>query len=288
MSQNLPDGWLQTTIDVVTTRVQQTRPLPQERFFYIDISSINRDTKQILNSQNMTGKDAPSRARQVVATGDVLVSMTRPNLNAVAIVPNELDAQIASTGFDVLRPVGIDARWLYYLVRTENFISSMSSLVQGALYPAIRPKDIRNFTIPIAPLDEQKRIADKLDYLFARVIAGKEHLECVPHILRRFREAILIAGTSGRLTEDWRKEQKIRFAWQKVRFTDVGEIGRGKSKHRPRNDPLLYGGPYPFIQTGDIAQSRGWITSHSQTYNEIGLAQSKLWPAQTSMYYDCC
>ncbi len=59
------------------------------------------------------------------------------------------------------------------------------------------------------------------------------------------------------------------------------EFGRGKSKHRPRGDPKLLGGKYPLIQTGDIANVRHYITSYSQTYNETGLAQSKLWPRGT-------
>ncbi len=61
----------------------------------------------------------------------------------------------------------------------------------------------------------------------------------------------------------------------------LGHFGRGKSKHRPRNDPKLYNGEYPFIQTGDVRASAGRITGFSQTYNDVGLAQSKLWPAGT-------
>ena len=58
-------------------------------------------------------------------------------------------------------------------------------------------------------------------------------------------------------------------------------FGRGKSKHRPRNEPKLYGGKYPFIQTGDIRNADHFITEYSQTYSELGLAQSKLWPKGT-------
>lgn len=64
-------------------------------------------------------------------------------------------------------------------------------------------------------------------------------------------------------------------------LNELGSVNRGKSKHRPRNDPALYGGNYPFVQTGDIKHSAFYVTSHSQTYNEIGLAQSKLWDAGT-------
>ncbi|MCE2457907.1 MAG: restriction endonuclease subunit S [Dehalococcoidia bacterium] len=64
-------------------------------------------------------------------------------------------------------------------------------------------------------------------------------------------------------------------------LSEIGVVGRGRSRHRPRHAPELYGGPYPFIQTGDIKASGGRVTSHSQTYNEVGLAQSRLWPANT-------
>ena len=69
------------------------------------------------------------------------------------------------------------------------------------------------------------------------------------------------------------------WAWAMLR--QLGELNRGKSKHRPRNDPRLLGGPHPFIQTGDIRHSGGLVTHHSQTYTESGLAQSRLWPSGT-------
>ena len=76
-------------------------------------------------------------------------------------------------------------------------------------------------------------------------------------------------------------QRQIPDDWLDVRLTDLGEVNRGRSRHRPRGANHLYGGPYPFIQTGDIKASGGQITSHSQTYSEAGLAQSRLWPANT-------
>ncbi|MBI1815676.1 MAG: restriction endonuclease subunit S [Deltaproteobacteria bacterium] len=69
--------------------------------------------------------------------------------------------------------------------------------------------------------------------------------------------------------------------WRWATLPQLGELNRGKSKHRPRDDPRLLGGPYPFIQTGEVKHSGGFIRSHSQTYSEFGLAQSRLWPAGT-------
>jgi len=65
------------------------------------------------------------------------------------------------------------------------------------------------------------------------------------------------------------------------KLNELGSVNRGKSKHRPRNDPALYGGVYPFVQTGDVKHSPFYLTAHSQSYNEKGLSQSKLWPAGT-------
>ena len=69
--------------------------------------------------------------------------------------------------------------------------------------------------------------------------------------------------------------------WKKMPLDKMGVISRGKSKHRPRNDARLFGGKYPFIQTGDIGTAGLYVQNYSQTYNEEGLAQSKLWDKDT-------
>ena len=69
--------------------------------------------------------------------------------------------------------------------------------------------------------------------------------------------------------------------WRKATLDEMGVVSRGKSKHRPRNDARLFGGKYPFIQTGDIGAAGLYVLDYSQTYNEVGLAQSKLWEKDT-------
>lgn len=70
-------------------------------------------------------------------------------------------------------------------------------------------------------------------------------------------------------------------SWEKKTLDQLGSVSRGKSKHRPRNDPKLFGGQYPFIQTADVKNANFYITEYSDTYNETGLAQSKLWDIGT-------
>lgn len=72
-----------------------------------------------------------------------------------------------------------------------------------------------------------------------------------------------------------------RYNEQYVKLDELGKVGRGKSKHRPRNDSSLFGGNYPFIQTGDVRKAEFYLTEFSETYNEKGLAQSKLWDKDT-------
>lgn len=69
--------------------------------------------------------------------------------------------------------------------------------------------------------------------------------------------------------------------WEEKSLNELGTLGRGKSKHRPRNASVLYGGPYPFIQTGDITHSGLHVLKYTQTYSEVGLAQSKMWDQDT-------
>src|SRR6266487_6967027 len=76
-------------------------------------------------------------------------------------------------------------------------------------------------------------------------------------------------------------KQIARKSWIPRKLNELGFVGRGRSRNRPRNDPTLYGGPYPFIQTADIMASELRITKYSQTYNEKGLTQSKLWDQNT-------
>ena len=70
-------------------------------------------------------------------------------------------------------------------------------------------------------------------------------------------------------------------SWEQKCLDELGAISRGKSKHRPRNDPSLFDGQYPFIQTADVKNANFYITEYLQTYNEKGLAQSKLWKKGT-------
>ena len=92
-NKELPDGWVSAPFSSITVDPIQRVPSEIEHITYIDIGSVDRDTKMVTEPQCILGKDAPSRARKVIQTGDVLVSTVRPNLNAVALVESKYDGQ---------------------------------------------------------------------------------------------------------------------------------------------------------------------------------------------------
>ncbi|MDF1483406.1 restriction endonuclease subunit S [Extensimonas sp. H3M7-6] len=182
--------------------VEQTGPTSD--FVYVDISSIDRESKKITEAKPLTLSQAPSRAKQLLRAGDVLVSMTRPNLNAVALVPEQLDGAIGSTGFHVLRSRWLRPEFLLRLVQSQRFVDEMSALVQGALYPAVRPKDIAAFTFVFETPAQQSRIAAKLEELLSDLDAGVAELKAAQKKLAQYRQSLLKAAVEGVLTAEWR------------------------------------------------------------------------------------
>ena len=138
---------------------------PDDAFQYVDLSSVDREVKRVTGAQAMTGAEAPSRARQLLNSADVLVSTVRPNLNAVAVVPEQLDGATGSTGFCVLRPdeEQLDTRYLFHWVRSPAFVISMTMRATGASYPAVSDRIVKESKIPLPPLPQQRRIAAILD-----------------------------------------------------------------------------------------------------------------------------
>lgn len=258
----LPKGWVTSQIDSLCAKPEQLKPEALLKFNYIDISSVDRDKKLISEPAEILGCDAPSRARKIVNTGDVLVSMTRPNLNAVAKVPEKYDGQIASTGFDVLKPFLIEPDWLFSVVKSKPFIDSISGTTIGALYPACKASDIRGYEMPLPPLAEQKRIVEKLDEVLAQVDTIKARLDGIPDLLKRFRQSVLASAVSGKLTEEWRGKEKLLLdevtdlpqSWQIKAANEV--CIKVQSGSTPRNDPFNQDGTVPFLKVYNIVSQQ--------------------------------
>jgi len=102
-------------------------------------------------------------------------------------------------------PKEFERKFVFHLLNSEFFQAPLR-LVSRSAQNGFNKQDLAEFELPIPPINEQKRIADKLDAVLARVDACRELLDRMPAILKRFRQAVLAAATSGKLTEEWRNE----------------------------------------------------------------------------------
>ncbi len=149
---------------VLPSQQRDPRQNPGEEFCYVDIASVDNEAKTIVVTQRIVGADAPSRARKVIRRGDVIVSTVRPNLNAVALVPDNLDNQICSTGFSVLSPSSkVTSGYLFAFVRSSSFIDCLVARTTGANYPAVNDGEVKDVPISVPPLAEQERLVKLLD-----------------------------------------------------------------------------------------------------------------------------
>lgn len=168
---DLPEGWEVVTIGEVIEDTEARNPVtsPEKDFVYVDIGSVDNAVGAIRNPKRLLGREAPSRARKVIRTNDVIFATTRPYLKGIALVPAEFDNQICSTGFAVLRAKRdeIEPRWLFYLCRSELVMDQVLVNMRGGTYPAVSDKDVRAAEIPLPPLPEQRRIVARVEE-FAR------------------------------------------------------------------------------------------------------------------------
>ena len=139
-------------------------------FKYVDISCISNKRFEIESWHRMRGADAPSRARKRIRTDDVIVATTRPYLRSIARVPEELEGEICSTGFCVLRPGReVIPDWVFYSVLSPEFIGQLTERMRGANYPQVSDRDVLGSVIPLPPIAEQCRIVRRIDECMERI-----------------------------------------------------------------------------------------------------------------------
>ena len=198
----------------------------------------------------------------------VLYGKLRPYLNKV-VLPN-FDGVCTTEILPILpNEEKLDRTFLWAILLSPTFVNWATSQISGANLPRLDPKLLAEYEIPLPPLTEQKRIAS----LLARADRLR-HLRRTAHDLG---ESLL----QSVFLEMFGKPEENPKGFDVFELGEIGTLDRGRSKNRPRNAPELYGGKYPFIQTGDIANAGSYIRTYQQTYSELGLKQSKMWKAGT-------
>jgi type I restriction enzyme S subunit len=315
MSGPLPAGWALTTIGGIAQRVTKgTTPTTYGYSFtpegvrFVKAESLNGLRIDHTSCAYVEQEAHDAFERSQLAENDVLITIAG-TLGRVAVVSN-LDL-----------PANTNQAVAIIRLKDPALAQFVARYLSGAVYSGrgtglqnLNLQQISEMLIPLPPLAaERVRIVDKTDRIFESSKSAQKELERIPNLIERYKQAILAKAFCGDLTADWRlnhaevsfvpsnvepvlsarrrrnlDEQRpfvppyeIPQSWKWMPLSKLGQLDRGRSRHRPRNAQHLYGGPYPFIQTGDVKAGLGIVTTFTQTYSEAGLAQSRLWPKGT-------
>lgn len=200
LESNMPEGWASVPLREVS---RPTRPRREPQEFpalpYVGMEQIESQTRRLLGTVSATQMKSTAFHFQ---KGDVLYGRLRPYLNKVWCAEFQ---GLCSSEFIVLPPSEtIEPKYLAYYLSSRSFVDFANQLNQGDR-PRVSYEQLADHDIPLPPRAEQRRIVAKVESLLARVQATRERLVNVAETLRRLRESILAAACSGRLTEDWRK-----------------------------------------------------------------------------------
>ena len=198
--------------------------------------------------------------------GTLLFSMYG-TLGETAVAGTKLSTNQAILGINPNDDRELSSEYLRYWFKYKQ--RELDSLSRGVALKNLSATIVKDFEIPLPRLSEQKAIVAKLDRAQRLIDIDRE-------MLAKYDE--LIQSVFLEMFGDPVRNEK---GWEVKKLGDIGTLARGKSKHRPRNDPSILGGEYPLIQTGDVANAGLFITEYSSTYNEAGLKQSKLWDSGT-------
>lgn len=206
--------------------------------------------------------------RSNLEVGDILFSGTG-TVGRTAVILEEPKNWNIKEGVYVIKPEQnkVTSKFLAYLLNSNHIIKIYEKKIVGSPVISLPMAELKKIIVPIPPLDVQAEIVQILDAFTALTAELTAELTMREKQYHYYRDNLLT------------------FSDDEVEFLTLNEVaidfGRGKSKHRPRNDERLYGGEIPFVQTGDIRNAGHILSSFTQTYSEFGLEQSKLWKKGT-------
>lgn len=340
MSDELPKGWRRAKLGELGQWTSGGTPSRSHPEYYgqgipwvktgdLDDGPIREVPESItpLGLANSSAKKLPA--------GTLLVAMYGATIGKLGILTHEAATNQACAA---LLPTGGTADvipFVFHYLKSQR--EALRRIGQGGAQPNISQGILKDYEIPLPPIEDQRRIVERIEALQSRTRCAREALDAVPPLLEKLRQSILAAAFRGDLTKDWREAQRRagkpvepasklleriraerRKKWEaaelakmkakgkapaddkwKAKYKEpepvdatglpelpegwcwaplpsLGELSRGKSKHRPRNDPRLFGDDIPFIQTGDVARSDGLIREWTASYSALGVAQSRI------------
>ncbi len=210
-------------------------------------------------------------AKYELFEGDLLISLTgnvgRVGLLDKKFLPAALNQRVAC--IRIKDSSTLYKLFLFNLLNNDSFERKCILSSKGVAQKNMSTEWLKNYEIPLPPLDEQRKIAAVLDKVSGLIAKRRQQLSKLDEMVK------------ARFVEMFGDPVSNSLNLPLLSLPQLGEFGRGVSKHRPRNAPELLGGKYPLIQTGEVANSGLYIFSYENTYSELGFKQSKMWKSGT-------
>lgn len=256
---DLPKGWECVRLIDFVYSVPTGVPMFSENRKYFSTGSIN--AKDYIPESEYSYNSRPSRANRIAMKGDIFQARMQ-NTDKALVIQESLADQLFSTGFLQFRPIAktYDSKLLFYFVKSDYFLKQRDELATGSTQIALTDTNAVNLKLIVPPLNEQRRIVAKLEKLLHRVDTCKERLEKITAILKRFRQSVLAAACSGRLTADWREKnpnvQPYSVGFQRASDTEYKDDDSPVTWHLTRFGTLTM-----LVTSG----SRGWAKYYADS-----------------------
>lgn len=252
----LPGSWIDAQLgEIVDYGKANKKALSdvEPNTWVLELEDIEKDSSKLLNQVEMSERPFKS-TKNSFKKGDILYGKLRPYLNKVLIANKN---GVCSTEIIPINAEPLCSnKYIFYWLKSSIFLRYVNDVSYGVNMPRLGTSDGNRAPFRLAPLAEQKIIAEKLGTLLAQVDSAKARLEQIPQILKRFRQSVLSAAVSGKLTEEWREERLLTIDdWLITCVGNIAQVATGKTPKR--TEPKYW-------DNGSIS----WLTS-SSTGNSI-------------------
>ncbi|GHD56965.1 restriction endonuclease subunit S [Jeongeupia chitinilytica] len=221
----LPKGWAECELQVIAEDVSYG--------YTAKANSLSGDARMLritdIQDNKVNWSSVPfcdishdGLAKYSLNDGDIVFARTGATVGKSFLIVSDIKNAVFASYLIRVRPTLVEtSKYLNYFFGSDFYWNQITEFSSGIGQPNVNGSKLKALKIQLAPLPEQKRIADKLDATLARVDACRERLARVAPILKRFRQSVLAAATSGRLTEDWRDSRKLALDWVDSTFGEI-------------------------------------------------------------------
>jgi type I restriction enzyme S subunit len=258
-----PSNWLNVELEnickIISGNAFKSKDFVKLGVPVIKISNVQYGEFIVKNQEYLPESFLKHNSSFKVKSNDLLLALTRPITNntlKICSYPKDLpegllNQRVAKLDLEEL----INRQYLLYQFRSKYFLKQVENGLSETLQPNLSPKSLSKFGVHLAPIAEQKEIANQLDSLLAKVDSIKNSLDAIPNIIKRFHQSVLSSAVSGKLTEKWRKENQhlvapnissIKNYWD----DKFKQAGKKRSKSKFTEADILVGLPESWVSTG--------------------------------------